>query len=326
VQSAESSPDMTGRTRPWFEAAVRGVVGAGLLTAAACGRHAQPAPPPTPQNPSPMVELTRAHERLDTVPPLGRRFVIDGVLPRPIELFVPLRARDSGRPRVLVHFHGSSLVANHAVASADSSWVVATVNVGVGGGAYEQTFADSAVFGRLTAAITARLADSVGLGASDLPVYLSGFSAGYGAVRAIISQPANRRRLAGVLLLDGLHTGYLPPQQVLALGGRLDSARLAPFVELGRDAIAGRLRLVITHSEIFPGTFASTTETTDYLLQTLGMRRTPVVAWGPVGMQQLSLAERGRFTIVGFAGNSAPDHVDHLHALPAFLRLMENGR
>ncbi len=35
-------------------------------------------------------------------------------------------------------------------------------------------------------------------------------------------------------------------------------------------------------------------------------------------MQQLSDAQRGKLRIMGFAGNSAPDHVDHLHALSHF--------
>jgi hypothetical protein len=36
-------------------------------------------------------------------------------------------------------------------------------------------------------------------------------------------------------------------------------------------------------------------------------------------MQQLSEARAGRFELLGFAGNSAPDHVDQLHAMPEML-------
>jgi hypothetical protein len=36
-------------------------------------------------------------------------------------------------------------------------------------------------------------------------------------------------------------------------------------------------------------------------------------------MQGLSRARAGGFELVGFAGNSAPDHVDHLHGMAAFL-------
>ena len=78
--------------------------------------------------------------------------------------------------------------------------------------------------------------------------------------------------------------------------------------------------MLITHSEIFPGTFASTTETTDYVLGQLGLRRRPVVRRGPMGTQQLSEVRQGGFHLVGFAGNSAPDHVDQLHSLGEYLR------
>ena len=77
--------------------------------------------------------------------------------------------------------------------------------------------------------------------------------------------------------------------------------------------------MVITHSEIFPGTFASTTETTDWLLSQLEMKRHAVLRWGPMGTQQLSEVKKGKFLMVGYAGNSAPDHVDQFHSLPVYL-------
>jgi hypothetical protein len=39
-------------------------------------------------------------------------------------------------------------------------------------------------------------------------------------------------------------------------------------------------------------------------------------------MQQTSIASRGRLTILSFGGNSAPDHIDHLHALPWMLQML----
>ena len=54
----------------------------------------------------------------------------------------------------------------------------------------------------------------------------------------------------------------------------------------------------------------------------MGLKRTAALAWGPLGMQAISEARSGRLAILGFAGNSAPDHVDHLHALGSFLNLV----
>jgi hypothetical protein len=43
-------------------------------------------------------------------------------------------------------------------------------------------------------------------------------------------------------------------------------------------------------------------------------------------MQQLSVVRSGRFEVLGFAGNSAPDHIDHLHAMPELLDRTLRGR
>jgi hypothetical protein len=43
-------------------------------------------------------------------------------------------------------------------------------------------------------------------------------------------------------------------------------------------------------------------------------------------MQQLSEATAGKFELLGFAGNSAPDHIDQLHAMPELLARTLNGQ
>ena len=105
----------------------------------------------------------------------------------------------------------------------------------------------------------------------------------------------------------------------MAEGGAVDSTQMQPFLDWAKLAVSGERSFLMTHSSVFPGTFASTTETAEYLLQTLGIRRQPMLAEGPVGMQQTSVAGRGKLRILSFAGNSAPDHVDHYHGMGMFL-------
>jgi len=150
-------------------------------------------------------------------------------------------------------------------------------------------------------------------------LYLSGFSAGYGAIRAILRQPENAARVDGVLLLDGIHSDYADPQEARQpLPADLDA-----YLEFAKAAQKKQKRLVILHSEVFPGSYASTTETTDWLLAQLGLRRKAVLHWGPLGMQIVSDTRSGRLRILGFAGNSATDHVDMLHAMPWALKLLQ---
>jgi hypothetical protein len=295
-----------------------------LLIAALLAMRTQaqePVPKPAPQNPSPMVDYTRAHERLDEQELPGVRAAVEGVVARPVNVFIPRKAAGSRTLRLLIHFHGAAFVPEHAVSHVRPDYALAVVNLGPGSGVYENAFSDAAIFDRLLDAIRAR-ANSHSSGTTFSTVVLSGFSAGYGAIKSILREPRHAAAVDGVLLLDGLHAGYLPPRTVLAAGGALDEGPLSPFLRFAESAIDGKKALVITHSEIFPGTFASTTETTDYLIRALGLKRVPVLAWGPLGMQQLSKVEKGRLAILGFAGNSAPDHVDHYHGMQHFLSIL----
>lgn len=272
---------------------------------------------PAPQNPSPMSDSTRPHGRVAEQVPPGRRLPVgEGAL------FIRegLRARD--RMPIVVHFHGAPWLVEHHAAAARLGAALVTFQLGSGSGVYGKSFADparfSAVLDEAAAAAEALLGRPVSWG----PIVLSSFSAGYGAVRAILRVPGNYARVSAVLLADSLHAGYLgdagaPRSRDLDV----NPTDLDVFLRLAEDAAAGRKLLLVTHSEVFPGTYASTTETADALLRAAGVTRRARLAEGPIGMQQLSDSGRGRFRVLGFAGNSAPDHMDHLYALGEWLRL-----
>ena len=275
--------------------------------------------PAASQNPSPMVEETRSHQRL-TQRSLGgvqRSFV--GPEGKPVELWLPESARTRADIDLVVHFHGAAWLPEQAAAALDGRTAAAVVNLGVGSGAYHRAFVDPSAFDSLLAGVTRELSAATGKAVRVGRLTLVGYSAGHGAVRAILREPRHFARVDAVLLLDGMHTSYVPDGTVLAAGGALDTTNLAAFAEFARAAMRGEKRFLVTHSEIFPGTFASTTETADWLLPALGLHRTPVLVWGPLGMQQLSEVRAGRFELLGFAGNTAPDRVDQLHAMPVFL-------
>src|SRR5947207_2465319 len=290
-----------------------------LMARAALAAAQVPAPAPAAQNPSPMVEETRAHERLSPMALHGITRSFAGPVGKPVELFVPESARTSDVVDLVVHFLGTAWLPEQAVARLGGHTVVAVVKVGAGSGVYHRAFADPAAFDSLLAGVTREVSATLGKTARIGRVTLVGFSAGHGAVRAILHEPRHFARVDAVLLLDGMHTSYVPEGTVLAAGGALDTTNLVAFADFARAAVRGEKRFVVTHSEIFPGTFASTTETADWLLRVLGLRRTPVIRWGPRGMQQLSEVRAGRFELLGFAGTSAPDHIDHLHAMPELL-------
>lgn len=258
------------------------------------------------QNPSPMVEHTHAHQRLKQETPAGRR--------EPLTLgtlFLPAKLKLKKQTPLLIHFHSATWLPEVAVAR-ESKRAVISIQIGTGSSVYARPFSDPQRFGQLLAEAEAKA------GVKFEPVTLSSWSAGYGAVREILKVPDSYQRVASVLLIDGLHTDYIGgqpgPQE-----SQLEASKLAVFLQFAHDAVTGKKQMIVTHSEIFPGTYASTTETADYLLAQLGLKRRAVVKWGPMGTQQLSEARAGRFLLIGYAGNTAPDHVDQLHSLPEYL-------
>ena len=54
-----------------------------------------------------------------------------------------------------------------------------------------------------------------------------------------------------------------------------------------------------------------------------GLKLKAVLKWGPMGTQQLSEAKSGKFQLIGYAGNSAPDHVDQLQSLPEYFKWLK---
>jgi len=245
------------------------------------------------QNPSPMTDQTREHKRLEKRSTPGKRTG---------------RALQIGHPGasspVILHFHGDSWLPEQSVAAIYPNATVIAINAGSGSDVYQEAVKTPEAFQALLS--------EMGAATGKRPVILTSFSAGYGAIRAILRHSFDR--IDAILLMDSLHAGY--EDKAVA------SADVDVFLTFAKAAVAGKKRMLVTHSEVFPGTFASTTETADWLVRELHLHRVPVLRWGPVGMQQTSEVRRGRFAILGFAGNSAPDHVDHLHGMSTWLRTL----
>ncbi len=262
------------------------------------------APPPIQPPPS-------DHARLPHTVPAGRRETL--VAGR---LFIPQKQARKRRMPLLVHFHGAAWVAESAAAR-DGRWAVISVETGDGSDVYARQFADHALFGKMLDEASRKTGIRFG------PIVVSAWSAGYGAIREILQVPAYYRTVDKVLLIDGLHTNYAAGKPGLTESA-LEAGHLEIFLKFARDAVARRKTMVITHSEILPGTYASTTETADWLLTRLKLTRRPVSrpATGPLGMREISEVRAGKFRVMGYAGKAAEDHVGQFESLPSQLRLL----
>ncbi|MBD3374812.1 hypothetical protein GF406_07255 [candidate division KSB1 bacterium] len=273
-----------------------------------------------PQCPSPMTDTTRKHERICADQPQTTPLQIQGLAEKSVTIFVDSQCRNASSYSLWIHFHGTDYVPVYAMHTSARPEVLVTINLGAGSSRYETPFQDKDLFGKILKRVKNFLTKNGQTECQLESLNVSAFSAGYGAVRALLQQPKNAEQIRAILLLDGLHTGYIPAGQPLAQDGQLNTEKLDPFVRFARQAVANEKSFVFTHSEIFPGTYASTTECADYLIEQLGLERKAVLNWGPLGMQQLSKVCKGHFQILGYAGNTAPDHIDHFHGLYEFIK------
>lgn len=267
------------------------------------------------QNPSPMEEFIRIHERVSSDDCSGRRINWE-LQDKKVQLFIPKNNSIASGLDLIIHFHGLSKVTEFAICRKKSQ-VMVTVSGGSGSSSYEKLFINGDEF----TDILNRVQKELGINRFS-SITLSGWSAGYGAIRALILR--YEEYIDHIILLDGIHASYIPENKVLYEGGTIDSTDLNAFLKFGQKAMLGKKRMLITHSSIFPGTFASTTECTEYLVDNLNLKRKAVLKQGPVGMQQVGEVHSGKFSILSYAGNTAPDHIDHLHGLGYFLNVIFN--
>ena len=275
----------------------------------------------SPQYPSPMVDYTRPHHRIpiDSVPDRGIPIDISEEFQG--KLYIKEIWKKAPQVKLLIHFHGDYRAAQYAIDQQKTPWVLFHCHWGGGSSAYGrpiQQLGANYFLDIILEAVQKALPET-----QISPIHLSGWSAGYGAIRSILHGEKASMRIDGILLMDGLHCSYVPEGKVIANGGVLDSTQMQDFLDWSRLSTMGDKSFIITHSSVFPGTYASTTETSEYLLQMLNVKRQSLLADGPMGMQQTSFATKGKLQILSFAGNSAPDHVDHYHGMGDFLGLFK---
>lgn len=269
------------------------------------------------QNPSPMTDTTRPHPRIEKVEVPGRRAELQSL--KGAVLFAGPKIRADKPVPLIIHFHGVSWLMEYHIAKHFPKAVLITVNLGSGSRVYGEPFGQAEKFRELI--------DEAGevLGAKKgwSSITLVGFSAGYGAIRAILRHDENFRLVNNVLLLDGIHASYVPEGKRLADGGVIKADDLDSYVRFAREAVAGNKKFMISHSEIFPATYASTTECVDFLLTTLGIKRQAKLKNGPIGMQRTSEVDVKGFHVRGYAGNTGADHGDQLQAMPEWLKILK---
>jgi hypothetical protein len=237
------------------------------------------------------------------------------------ELFVP-QGYEVGPEGVhlVLHLHGAAWAAERNLVRSGERAVLVTVVLHGLSAVYAELFGKPETFPRVLNEVQRKLRE---LDVANEPqigrLTVTSFSAGFGGVRELLKSQEAYDRIDALVMADSIHAGFVgAPEE-----RRVSPEHVQPFVRFAKDAAEGRKTLVISHSAIEPPTYASTTETADYIINGVGGERTAVDRQWAEGLRCTSQYQRGSLSIYGFAGDTGPDHMRHLHEL---WRLMERAR
>jgi len=212
---------------------------------------------------------------------------------------------------VIFHFHAAKAAESEYRAAKVHAVVVSFQLSGLGTTLYWNAMDDPDKFEKMKAELLKSLRAHVGHDVAIGRIALVAWSAGYASVQRIIAQQRHYDEVDALILLDALHTGYVPNKKTANL------QTLAPFVHFAKDATLGKKLFVFTHSSIVPEGYASTREVGDALAEELGMKWTSDPRPGPPGA--FRSADNGDAHIRGWDGMTAKDHVIHDHFIDEVL-------
>ncbi len=223
-------------------------------------------------------------------------------------VFIPKKGGHTGDMGfdVLVHFHGFQAV-RKSIVGLPTGVVLAGFELGTSSGAYADKVSPL-LFESIRASITTALrAQTKDDRAHIRHLALTAWSAGYAAVNRILR--GGDQGIDAVVLLDGLHTGYLNPTPEEPQP--LDVASLEPILAFAERAAAGEKIFFFTHSEVGTNTYASTTKTANLLLSRLKLAPTPgPPTKDPYGLT--SFVQQKGLYVRGYGGANEAAHCDQV--------------
>ena len=218
---------------------------------------------------------------------------------------------------LIIHFHGGNAVRKTIVDIARGVYIAA-VDLGAGSGAYERPFSKPEVFLNLLGDVEKAVAKHTkNKRAHVRRLGLTGWSAGYGAIRAILRQKASKR-VDAVVLIDGLHSNYSNASR-----SELRHYQLKPFVRFAKYAAQGERFMFVSHSSIVPPGYASTTETAHYLAKKLGVMVSRSSAKDSPLLWRYQQAKSGGFLMRGYLGEGKVDHCAQIALMAGAVAALE---
>ncbi|MBM4176204.1 MAG: hypothetical protein FJ213_08535 [Ignavibacteria bacterium] len=241
-------------------------------------------------------------------------------------VYAPRNFNPSLKPhRIFVHLHGSPKVVIENFAKLSVNGILISLHLGSLSSPYRLAFSDQTYFQATIDTALRILRDSIdNFSWHDAEkIYITSFSAGYGGVREILKNEKYYKKINTIILADGLHTDYVSDLDSTNDCKLPNPILLQNFLRFAKDAVKGKKELIVTHSEIYPGSYSSTTECANYLLENSSTERIFAEMYYAERLIQKSYAFRNRFRTFGFYGDTGPDHMQHFFNLPLFIKMLD---
>ena len=218
---------------------------------------------------------------------------------------------------LFAHFHTIAWFAIQEHVRREAKEPLIVFALGEGSSTYAQPFKDTNRFPRIIALVESELKKrGAAADARVTHVDVSSFSAGYGAVRELVQQPAAVQLIRRILLLDSMYAS-LEPEAVGSTNRRPLAAQLDVWLPFARAAVRGEKTFVFAHSQVPTPAYASSYECAAALAAKAGVEfKTVATNSLPTtrdpNFPLLRRADAGCFHIWSYGGSDAPAHLTHV--------------
>ena len=228
------------------------------------------------------------------------------------ELFVPegFRAPADGVVPLCVHFQGGAKAAAENFMRSSQRGVLIASTLSGRSGAFSTPYRDPAAFAQLLADGERALSQQQGREVKFGAISISFFSAGYGAVRELLKDPAWFARIATLCSADSMYASVVAKD---VRAPRIEDCE--GFVRFAQAAARGEKTFVVAYG-MYPTDYASTSETARLLCASVDARMAESATFTQRGVPIAREAHVGSFHCYEFAEATAGIHVDLLYFVP----------
>jgi hypothetical protein len=220
---------------------------------------------------------------------------------------------------LVLHFHGAHDLVQKAVHRRFPRSIAASVNLNGLSGAYDAYVGRSSHM--MFTTLLAEIQQATDTHRFD-SITLSSFSAGYGAIRALLQEPSNVEIIDQLVLADTVYASFGEQQNSINSRPypRVDQNK--PFIDFAKLAVRGKKGMVLTHCELEPEGYSSTEEVGQQVRDAVGVSLQSVDETWSNNIRIKGHVRKGRFVSVATRGKQGSDHLAHLRALGTWYRML----